>query len=666
MTLIDFRDLKRREAEIPIISDRILVDLVNSIQVNDDLISFRQRQGFLGHLLDNLTGADRKRQLAIDKNVNVGMQSLHDWVLDLANNLNVSNNAIADVEEKLLEARQALRNHRQELDLLTDITKQLHAKFDNHEKRLSNLEVYKAIDRAFMAWKSERTYQGFDWAIQVAFITREIVDYTLTDYERSTNDFELRQYLIDSLMDASKDIPNNSFSLVELFNLANDRTSSENRKVAAYILESESISSERLVKTPYLFALGKTLELAQPSDENRPGKAAAQAALELCRNRKMLIYPASSKQQFIESIVNETANDRLAIRSNPALLRRFPQTTTIPNVVVNQSVSKPISQTLEEKQITTAVKIGLVLAGGGAKGAYQSGAVKYFAEIDFTPQIIAGTSIGALNGAILAANAPFKHATDRLWELWTELGQADIIRSQLGRYLLQALASIKLTDDPSLFDPTPLEVFLENAVNPQQLRAGIELWVAVFPSAHNSPLVYLQDRGQIVSTLANVVNSHQEKSADYIHVQSAKTDPEIYQILLASAAIPMAFAPRKVEGTHYVDGWLGDNVPRKALAQRGCTHAIVIHLENGELWSRHDFPNQTIIEVRPQEDIGGLKTLLDFSPARIKLLQKRGYRDAKRCLEPILKTLSIEYARRDSFDRLQKMTKRVMDDPPVY
>lgn len=41
-------------------------------------------------------------------------------------------------------------------------------------------------------------------------------------------------------------------------------------------------------------------------------------------------------------------------------------------------------------------KTGLVLAGGGAKGAYQASAVKYLAEIDFKPQLIAGTSIGAL------------------------------------------------------------------------------------------------------------------------------------------------------------------------------------------------------------------------------------------------------------------------------
>ena len=43
-------------------------------------------------------------------------------------------------------------------------------------------------------------------------------------------------------------------------------------------------------------------------------------------------------------------------------------------------------------------KLGLILAGRGAKGAYQVGALKYLSELGIVPQIITGTSIGALNG----------------------------------------------------------------------------------------------------------------------------------------------------------------------------------------------------------------------------------------------------------------------------
>ena len=318
-------------------------------------------------------------------------------------------------------------------------------------------------------------------------------------------------------------------------------------------------------------------------------------------------------------------------------------------------------------------KIGLVLAGGGAKGAYQSGVVKYLAEIDFSPHIIAGTSIGALNGAILASNTSFKQSGDRLWQLWKELGEANIINWQLVKYPLQSLAQYLLLsgEEASLCNSRPLDQFLHNAVNAEQLRNGIELWVAAFPSAHNF-LPSAHKAGQIVPTIDNVITSNLGQSAEYIHVQSAETDEEIYQILLASAAIPLAFKSRKIDDKHYVDGWLGDNVPLKALANCGCTHAIVIHLGNGELWNRHEFPNQTIIEIRPTEDMGGLDKLLDFSPERIQLLQKRGYQDAKRILEPILQTLIIERSRQDSFARLKETSKRLerskrlRDDPPIY
>ncbi len=326
-------------------------------------------------------------------------------------------------------------------------------------------------------------------------------------------------------------------------------------------------------------------------------------------------------------------------------------------------------------------KIGLVLAGGGAKGAYQSGVVKYLAEIDFAPHIIAGTSIGALNGAILASNTSFKQSGDRLWQLWKELGEANIIKWQLIKYPLQSLAQLCLSEeDTSFCDPNPLDQFLRYAIKPQQLRKGIELWVAAFPSAHNF-LPSTHKAGQIVPTIGNAFTSILGQSAEYIHVQSAKTDEEIYQILLASAAIPLAFKSRKIDDKHYVDGWLGDNVPLKALANRGCTHAIVIHLGNGELWNRHDFPNQTIIEIRPTETINNfddipivrdLTTMLDFSPERIQLLQKRGYQDAQLILEPILHTLIIERSRQESFARLKETSqrlersKRLRDDPSIY
>ena len=308
MSLVNFNELQRRESEIPIITDKILVDLVNLIQVNDDLISFRQKQGLFGQFFDSLTGTDRNRQLAIDKNVNIAMESFRKLVLDFSNNLNVSNNAISDINEKLIEIRNVIRNHRQEINSLTDI---VNRRLKDHEHRIQKSEVLHRIEDALAAWQSKQTYQGFHWAIQVAFVTREIVDYALGDYERlitKGKDSQLRQSISNRILKTDNIIPDHHFRLTNLLNLSYIETSPDNRELAGYLLEVESISEQRIAKTPYLFTLGKTLEIAKQQQHQDPAKAAFELYLRYPNAR---IYAATSKREFVERIVNETASDRL-------------------------------------------------------------------------------------------------------------------------------------------------------------------------------------------------------------------------------------------------------------------------------------------------------------------------------------------------------------------
>ena len=61
-----------------------------------------------------------------------------------------------------------------------------------------------------------------------------------------------------------------------------------------------------------------------------------------------------------------------------------------------------------------SARIGLVLSSGGGKGAYQVGVVRRLAELGLSPIAIAGTSVGALNGAILASALSFDELVKRL------------------------------------------------------------------------------------------------------------------------------------------------------------------------------------------------------------------------------------------------------------
>ncbi|HLP92074.1 MAG TPA: patatin-like phospholipase family protein [Nostocaceae cyanobacterium] len=333
---------------------------------------------------------------------------------------------------------------------------------------------------------------------------------------------------------------------------------------------------------------------------------------------------------------------------------------------------------------TANPRFGLVLTGGGAKGAYQAGALKYIAELDLIPNIIAGTSIGALNGAVLSAYCPFPQAVEQLNKFWEELAEAEILRPNTSTvirtlsYTAQTfvptlrewifsflLEQGLLKDSNAIFDPTPIEQILRKKINWHNLKNGIELWVTVFPSLKIPGLGY--------DWLIDFVRARTGTDAHWLCVQNLRDEETIYNLLLASAALPLAFPSREINGKSYIDGGLADNVPLGALAARGCTHTIIIHLRNGASWNRHNFPEQTIIEIRPEQSInksdipviGLIDSWLDFSYERITELQRRGYEDAKRCLDPIIETFSTIKEQRQVQDSLINSTQRLLNDPPL-
>ena len=98
-----------------------------------------------------------------------------------------------------------------------------------------------------------------------------------------------------------------------------------------------------------------------------------------------------------------------------------------------------------------------------------------------------------------------------------------------------------------------------------------------------------------------------------------------------------------------------------------------LNSSNGAIWNRHDFPEQTVIEIRPEQRInkidtpilGSVSSLLDFSTQRITELKIRGYEDARRCLEPIIQTFKTVQAQRQSLDLLVNSTSQLLNDPPL-
>ncbi|HGF4814910.1 TPA: patatin-like phospholipase family protein, partial [Escherichia coli] len=76
--------------------------------------------------------------------------------------------------------------------------------------------------------------------------------------------------------------------------------------------------------------------------------------------------------------------------------------------------------------MSTEMKTGLVLSGGGAVGAYQAGVVKALAECGTQISMVSGASIGAFNGAIIAASPDLSEAAVRLEALWDHPGNNQV------------------------------------------------------------------------------------------------------------------------------------------------------------------------------------------------------------------------------------------------
>lgn len=331
-------------------------------------------------------------------------------------------------------------------------------------------------------------------------------------------------------------------------------------------------------------------------------------------------------------------------------------------------------------------KIGLVLSGGGAKGAYQAGVVKYLAEINIQPQAISGASIGALNGAIVAGSATIQDAAIRLAQVWQKIADdspltlnklnlsISLLRTVLSMYggksaflLVNQLSSQfahilpkplqVLLADPALLDHQPVQNLLEEFANIDQLRQGLPLWLSVCPSDGAT-----QDIIQLATALLGFSDT---KQSHFLKVQNLN-DTDIHKALLASAAIPLAYEAQTINETQYCDGGVGGwwtaqgNTPITPLIEHEqCTHIIVTHLEDGSLWDRRKFPQTTILEIRPRRITRkGLSDILAFEKDYILEWMEQGYIDAKASIEPVLGGLLTFKKSQES----SLKTKKAVDD----
>jgi NTE family protein len=220
---------------------------------------------------------------------------------------------------------------------------------------------------------------------------------------------------------------------------------------------------------------------------------------------------------------------------------------------------KPIEDIYRDKYDFTI----LVLQGGGALGAYQAGVFEGLAEAGFTPNWIAGVSIGAVNAALIAGNAPEKRV-ERLREFWNlvtsglpadlpcdEYLPADPLRRWMNRMNAAACAALGV---PGFYAPRVPPAVLAPAggggalsvYDTSGLASTLERLIE-FPRI---------DTGPIRLSLGAV----DVETGNSAYFDSLET-PICPRHVMASGALPPAFAPVKIDGRHYWDGGIVSNSP---------------------------------------------------------------------------------------------------------
>jgi len=202
-------------------------------------------------------------------------------------------------------------------------------------------------------------------------------------------------------------------------------------------------------------------------------------------------------------------------------------------------------------------KVGLVLQGGGALGSYQAGVYEALASSQYEPDWVAGISIGAINAAIIAGNAPEDRVAQlrRFWEDTTAPSASwpPDLTGTLATWQRNAggLAAL-LFGQPGFFAPRRLsEWFAREAPTSYYSTAALKLTL--------ERLVDF-DRINHAKTMRLSVGAVNVHSARFAYFDSARITIRPEHVM-ASGSLPPGFPPVEIDGEHYWDGGLVSNTP---------------------------------------------------------------------------------------------------------
>ena len=221
-------------------------------------------------------------------------------------------------------------------------------------------------------------------------------------------------------------------------------------------------------------------------------------------------------------------------------------------------------------------KKALVLCGGGARGGYHIGVWKALKEIGYVPSIITGTSVGALNGALLTIKED-----DLAEEIWQNMSMETVFnkKEKMDINAIKSPAEFLLQiGEVGGIEPVPLKKLVNKLADEKKFRqSDIDFGLvvtAVKPMRMVTKFVNQMEEGKI---------------ADYI--------------LASSACFPI-MKMYEINGENYVDGGYSDNIPFELALQRGAKEMVIVDMPGIFKLKKVEDINAKVHYIFPKHDLG--------------------------------------------------------------
>lgn len=256
-------------------------------------------------------------------------------------------------------------------------------------------------------------------------------------------------------------------------------------------------------------------------------------------------------------------------------------------------------------------KLGLCLTGGGARGAFQAGALKALDELGILKKVnaVSGTSIGSVNASLLACKS-----VDEIKELWINYPSTDFNHDTS---IFKTLREKKLdVVNSGIYEINLLEKLLRENLDIKKLKEKTT-FITLSPAGLENEGVM----GLLKSSFKHFIKNESQVIYSPLHKQK---DEVILKQILASCSIPFVFPSVHMEGQQVFDGGLYDNAPIKPLVDAGCDTVIVIHLFRIFFINKNKFPGIKLFEVKSSHSLGGT---LNFDSDQALKRYNMGYED---------------------------------------